>query len=173
MLPRARELNLSFLERRTFHTPENRSANTNLVGSGVLSASLLGTLQAAAALVGSGNLTAATEAIANMVVSLLGSSTTSATPFASGELSANISVTGGTLTTANVADAVWGAISESGFTFEQVMRLLAAVAAGKTTIQDLGGGNAIVTFRDLGDTKDRIVADMTGSERIDVTKDVT
>lgn len=35
----------------------------------------------------------------------------------------------------------------------------------------MGGGAATVAFRDVADSKDRIVADMTGSERTTVTRD--
>ena len=43
--------------------------------------------------------------------------------------------------------------------------------AGKTDI-DTSGANPIVTFRDLGDTADRVTATMTGSERTTVVTDV-
>lgn len=76
------------------------------------------------------------------------------------------------LTTTNIAAAVWAQIIEAGFSAQDVMQLLAAVAAGKTEIVDLGGGAATVTFRDLGDTKDSVVADMTGSERTTITLDI-
>jgi hypothetical protein len=67
----------------------------------------------------------------------------------------------------------WTEVIEPGFTAAEVLRLLAAVAAGKTDIVDLGGGNATVKFRNLGDTKDRVVATMAGSERATVTRDLT
>jgi hypothetical protein len=70
-----------------------------------------------------------------------------------------------------VGDAVWNAIAESGLSYQDVIRLLLAVAAGKTLITDLGGGNAEVAFRDQADTKDRVFAEMTGSERTTVTVD--
>ena len=54
---------------------------------------------------------------------------------------------------------------------ESVVRILAAVAAGQTTIVDNGGGTATVTFRDVNDTKDRVVAEMTGSEHVSLTLD--
>ncbi len=72
----------------------------------------------------------------------------------------------------NLAAAVWSSILDAGYTAEEIMRLLVAVAAGKSDI-DTSGPDPIVTFRDLGDTKDRVTATMTGSERTDVTKDVT
>jgi hypothetical protein len=104
------------------------------------------------------------------------------------------------LTPANVGAAVWGALAaanngvgtmgeklndagsasnpwteviESGFTAAEILRLLAAVAAGKTAVVNLGGGAATITFRDLADTKDRVTASMTGSERTAITRNVT
>jgi len=67
----------------------------------------------------------------------------------------------------------WTEVIENGVTAAGILRLLAAVAAGKTSIVNLGNGFATVTFRSLADDKDRIVADMTGSERSVVTRDVT
>ena len=49
------------------------------------------------------------------------------------------------------------------------IRVLLAIAAGKTTIINNGGGLAQVKFRDTTDTVDRVVADMTGSNRTNVT----
>jgi hypothetical protein len=67
----------------------------------------------------------------------------------------------------------WTETIESGYTAAEILRLLAAVAAGKTTITDLGGGLAEVVFRDVNDVKPRITADMTGSERTAVVVDGT
>ena len=66
---------------------------------------------------------------------------------------------------------IWAYGIEQGLTAEGILRLLLAVQAGKTTITDLGGGNALVTFRDQADSKNRISADMAGSERTSVTID--
>jgi hypothetical protein len=96
---------------------------------------------------------------------------TSALPKGRARPTATIKVN--TLSQDDVTGAVMEAQIEAGLTFRQIVRLLAAVAAGKTDITDLGGGSATVKFRDLADTKDRIVADMTGSERTGVTRDVT
>ena len=71
------------------------------------------------------------------------------------------------------ADDVWNYILEQGFTAKMLLRLMASVAMGKTDINNLGGGNAQVAFRDINDTKDRVVANMTGSERSTVTIDAT
>jgi hypothetical protein len=62
-------------------------------------------------------------------------------------------------------------VIESGYTAAEILRILTAVAAGKTVITDLGGGAATVEFRDIDDTKTRVEADMTDSERTSVTLD--
>lgn len=77
------------------------------------------------------------------------------------------------LNDAGSASNPWTEVIESGYTAAEVLRIIAAVAAGKTSIVDLGGGDATVTFRDLGDTKDRIVADVSGSERTTLSFDET
>lgn len=71
------------------------------------------------------------------------------------------------------ADDVWNYVLETGLTAKMMMRILTAIAAGKTDINNLGGGNAQVKFRDMNDTKNRVTADMTGSERTSVTLDVS
>jgi hypothetical protein len=72
-----------------------------------------------------------------------------------------------------LAQAVWAEIIEAGYSSSDVLRLLSSIAAGKTNIVDNGGGSATVTFRDLADTKDRVDADMVGSERHSVALDLT
>lgn len=128
---------------------------------------LLLPLQMAAALTASGNITAALTAIGHFTASLSGSGDVSAAAvngYAS--MASEINVTGELLTTANVADAVWEYLAEGNYSAAGILRLLASVAAGKTDIT-----GTTVTFRDLGDTKDRIVASMSGSERSTVTID--
>ena len=49
------------------------------------------------------------------------------------------------------------------------IRVLLAIAAGKTTIINNGGGLAQVKFRDTTDSVDRVVADMNNSERTNLT----
>jgi len=147
------------------------AATAGLTGSGALSASVVGRLQAAAALAGSGNATAAIAAIAAIIADVEGVGGLSGSSSAKAHMSGDIVVTGVDLTTANVGEAVWNAICESGYTYQDVMRILVAVSAGKTEIVDLGGGAATVTFRDINDTVDRVVADMVGSERSAVTLD--
>lgn len=76
------------------------------------------------------------------------------------------------LNDAGSATNPWTEVIESGYTATQILRLLARVAAGKTNVADLGGGAATVTFRDLADTKDALVADMTNSNRTGVVLDL-
>lgn len=70
----------------------------------------------------------------------------------------------------DIAQEVWNGFTvENGLAPAEVLRILLAVAAGKTSI--VGSGPTTVTFRDTADTKDRVVASMTGSERDTVTLD--
>lgn len=71
-----------------------------------------------------------------------------------------------------LANAVWQKSIDGAVTGEEILRVLAAVAAGKTTIADLGGGAATVVFRNLTDALDRVSADMQDSERTGVTLDL-
>ena len=67
---------------------------------------------------------------------------------------------------ANLGDTVWGTLIEAGFTASQVLKIIAASAAGKTS----NGGK---TFRDLSDTKDRITGTVTGADRTAATYDAS
>ena len=78
----------------------------------------------------------------------------------------------GVITQDDVTGAVLEAKVEGNYTLKEALRLMLAVAAGKTDI-DTSGANPVVKFRDVNDTKDRITAAMTGSERTTVTKDVS
>jgi hypothetical protein len=142
-----------------------------LSGSGTISsASADAFLNLAASLAGSGDLTGALNALGHAAAALSGSGTVSAaTATALGTLAASITVTGDLVTTANIGAAVWDYILSCGYTAEEAMQILTAVAAGKTTVTDLGGGDANVIFRDLQDAQDVVDADMTGSERTTVT----
>jgi hypothetical protein len=82
-----------------------------------------------------------------------------------------VGAAGTQLNNASSAGNPWSEVIESGYTAEEVLRILLAVAAGKTVIVDNGGGSATVTFRDIADTKDRVEAEMTGSERTTITLD--
>jgi hypothetical protein len=66
----------------------------------------------------------------------------------------------------------WSEIIEGTYTAGEIMRMLAAIAGGKTTITDNGNETATVTFRDLEDTTDRVIAQMEGSERTNINLDL-
>ncbi len=149
------------------------SAVADLVGTGVLSGDLIGILEAVADLTGTGTFsTAELTALASMVAPLIGTGEIDATISATGELSADINVTGDLLSTANVAEAIWNAVADGDYTYSEVMKVLVAIQAGKTTIVNNGDGTSTVTFRNLDDTVDRAVFNMDGSERVSRTEDL-
>jgi hypothetical protein len=61
----------------------------------------------------------------------------------------------------------WTEVIESGYTAAEILRVLAAVAAGKKTAT-----GATVTFRDLGDTKARVTGTVDGGNRTNVALEV-
>jgi hypothetical protein len=65
--------------------------------------------------------------------------------------------------------AVWNYVLEAGYSALQLMRLFASVLAGKVS----GGGTGVESFRDLADTKDRLIStnDAQGN-RTSETKDL-
>lgn len=84
------------------------SAVANLVGSGSLTADIVGKLEAAASLVGSGNAAGAMGALASLLADLSGSGSLAGAPRADGFISANIRGYGD-LTPEGIRDAVWAA----------------------------------------------------------------
>ena len=120
----------------------------DLAGTGTLTADLQAFLALAATLSGSGDLTGALTALGHFVAGLTGTGEiTLATMNGKSSMEAEISVTGELLTTATVASAVWGAIADSGFTYEEVIRIIAAATAGVST-----GGPSSPVFKALDGT---------------------
>jgi hypothetical protein len=107
----------------------------------------------------------------NLNATLPGEAFFGATLSATGYLFADID-TGAQPSAVDIAGEVWQTILESGHSAQGIMRLLAAFSAGLTSIAPFASG-ATVAFRDLNDTKNRIVAEMYGSERVDITRDET
>jgi len=67
-------------------------------------------------------------------------------------------------------DAILDDVLEGTLTVRQAMRIILAAAAGKST----GGGTSTIRFRDLADSKDRIVANVdSNGNRTSVTLDGT
>jgi hypothetical protein len=127
-----------------------------LSGSGdITDAELKAFLNLAADLSGSGDLDATITAKGALAAALSGDGDLEATITAIGTLAASITVTGELLTTANVGDAVLDALNgvEDDYTLRQALRIILSALGGKVSIS----GNT-VTFRDVNDTTDRIVA---------------
>lgn len=142
-------------------------------GGSITTANLVGTVELAASLAASGAITTANLGLlAGLTAALSASISTSANLTGLAHMSASISSLT-ELSPASLAEAVLSAIVEGGTTVQDVLAVLVAYAAGKTTINNLGGGNAEVVFRNLADTIDRIAADVTGSERTDVVIDTS
>lgn len=141
-------------------------ALADIAGSGEISdANVQAFLAAVASLSGSGEVSEATLlGFGELVADVLASGTAGgSTLTGSGELSADLVVTGTGLSTANVGQAVWDYLIESGFTAAQVVQIIAAVTAGKAS----GGPDAPV-FRNLGDTQDVVEgeADSSGNRTV-------
>lgn len=66
---------------------------------------------------------------------------------------------------------VMSQLVETGLTLQDAMKIVVAILSGKTSITDNGQGSATVKFRDINDTKDRVIADMIDSKRINITLD--
>lgn len=148
------------------------SAVAALTGDGVLAADIVGKLEASADLTGDGDIAAALAALTDLVASLTGDGGIVADIEAKAFMSADIVVTGEILSTANVGSAVWQYLIEAGFTAEEVMRIVGAAAAAKSSGFPAAPGTG--TFRNLGDTKDRITATLDGDgNRTDVVFDKT
>ena len=59
----------------------------------------------------------------------------------------------------------WGAAIEGSYTAADLLRICAAVLAGRSRITSLGNGRAHVEFDAVGGADLRVAAEMNGSER--------
>ena len=132
-----------------------------VVGKGVIGATL------------SGNSTITANPYLGLIgfATLQGNSTLTPVIVGRGKISARIDA-GAQPSAFDIAQEVLGSVVEAGVDLRQVLRLLTAVAVGKTDI-DTSGADPVVSFRDLADTKDRVTATMLGSERATVVLDAT
>lgn len=89
-----------------------------------------------------------------------------------GSMNATLSNYTPELSPENLSSAVWNTVLDGTLTAEQFIKIMAAVFAGKTTIVNHGGGLATVTFRNTDDSLDRVVVNMTGSERGNITYNI-
>jgi hypothetical protein len=109
-----------------------------LVGSGSLTASISGQLEAIADLVGSGDLTAAAGALAGMVANLTGEGTLTAGQQALGEMTAAIFVNQSQAQVEEIVAAVWNAFAaEYNISGTMGEKLNAAGTAGDPWTTDL------------------------------------
>jgi hypothetical protein len=108
----------------------------------------------------------AATGLKDAVCTAAGSATTAAAIEATANISASLNI--GELTQDDVTGAVLESVIEGSITLKQALRLMLAVAVGKTDIT-----GSVVTFRDTEDTTDRVVANMTASERTTVALDAT
>ncbi len=145
------------------------SASSTIAGLGSMTGSVVALLNGTATIAGTGSATGFVNALGNALAALGGTGTCTMTSYAVGNLEADITPFT-ELSPENLAEAVWSREIDGDYTAGVIMKVLAAIAAGKTTI-DTGGPDPIVTFRDLMDTLDRVTATMSGSERITITID--
>jgi hypothetical protein len=166
-------------------------------GSGSMTASIEGRLNMTCDLTGTGDLSADLSGIAGMVIAMLGTGDLEATISAFGDMTIDIVVTGTGLSTANVGQAVWAALAasnndpgtmgekmndagsasnpwteviESGYTAEQILRLIAASLAGKVS----GAETSNIQFTGLDGVTTRIDATVdTNGNRTSITLDGT
>lgn len=127
-----------------------------LAGTGSLSASIIGNLQAVATLTGSSTVTAAQSALAGMVASLAGSGLISdAQQEALGQMTANIYVNQSQATVQEIVDGVWEALTtdhNNPGTMGEAMN--GAGSAGNPWITDLSAYNTANTAGKI--LKDRL-----------------
>jgi len=168
-----------------------------LTGLGTLSGDIIGQISAEASLTGSGTLTADLGALGGLIAALTGSGTVAAAIVALGNMSADITNTGDLLTTSNVGPAVWSAIAsenntpltmgeqlnnagaggnpwdqviESGYTAQEILKILAAVAAGKLA----GAPNSPIQIMGIDGTTIRVSATVdSNGNRTSVTYNVS
>ena len=149
------------------------SLQVTLAADGTITFTQAGALALTIALAGDGTATMTGAGGLSMIVPFDGAAAFALTGTAN--LKGNLALSGDItpfteLSPQNLAAAVWAAVLEAGYSAGDLMRVLAAVAAGKTDI-DTSGANPIVKFRDVNDTTDRVTATMTGSERTTVVID--
>ena len=112
-------------------------ASAVLSGSGTLAADIIGAWYMAVALNGAGSLAAGVSAPAHVAAILAGNGTLVAQPYASGDMSALISIAsaGEELTADAVANAVWAYNVDTGVTAQQAIQLLLAAGGSLTPEQ--------------------------------------
>jgi hypothetical protein len=123
------------------------------------------------ALLGEGNITPALKALANMSATLDAGARPSAFDIAQEVWQARASSynasgsMGQQINNVGAGANPWTAPIDGDITAEEALKIILSVLAGKTTITKGTGNTAVVKFRNIGDTKDRLSVNMEGSER--------
>lgn len=150
------------------------------VASDVTIASVTGAVGSVTGAVGSvtGNVGGSVGSVTGNVGGSVGSVATggiSAASFAAGAITSTVIATGAVDADALATDAVTeiaagilGATIEGSYDLSECIKVIAAGMGGKTSVS-----GSTVTFRNLSDTKDVIVATVASNERTAVTLDVT
>lgn len=166
-----------------------------LSGVGNISSDISAAANASASLLGQGDIVGAIQTIAHIESQLAGIGTFNITSTTiPGFISADITLSTA-LSPDTLAAAVWNAVAanfnspgtmgekvndagsasnpwteiiEGSYTASDILKLMAAVLAGKSTIVDNGDGTKTVTFRAIDDSADRIEAEIENSERTTV-----
>ena len=165
-------------------------------GSGTLAANIAGRFNAVVGMSGSGGLTATATGLAALAATLTGTGGLAATASGIGNMEIDIVVTGTGLTTANVGAAVWSALAavnnepgtmgeklndagsasnpwteviEGGYTAAEMLKLIAAMAAGQLS----GAPTGPIEIKGVDGTTTRITATVdTDGNRLTVTYNV-
>jgi hypothetical protein len=118
----------------------------SLSGSGVLTGSMVGTIQMASALAGSGSLTASMAALVGLIADLTGTGAMTSDLRGKLSMAANIYVNEGTAEANSIAAAVWSAIAvDNDVSGTMGEKLNAAGTAGDPWTTDLTGYNTAGT----------------------------
>lgn len=156
----------------TFTSSGALSAPFNMAANGTISFASSGTLRADTSISGSSliqfNSNLTTGAIGFMIAvpidtSLTPDSVAQAVWSATAAGNNTTGSMGEKLNDAGSASNPWTEVIESGLTASDIMKLILAVQAGKTEID-----GATVKFKSVDGLTDRVTAEMTGSERVDV-----
>lgn len=134
-----------------------------------VSGSLVGMINGACSINGAATIVAALTGLKNSPCTMHGSGSFTASAKGNGSIKMTVSI-GAQPSAFDIAQAVWGMDNgiETGWTPRQVMRIVAAVMAGKVS----GAGANAPVFRSIGDTKPRVTAvtDASG-DRTSITLD--
>jgi len=74
-------------------------------------------------------------------------------------------------TLVKLKNAIMNTPVDGTYTLANILKILGSIAVGKTNI-NTGGASPVITFRNISDTNNAVVATMSGSQRSSVVIDV-